>query len=50
MKKQIKKLTLVKERISTLVAMNVTGGKLPKPKTVETGPPRGPLTLLIEGC
>jgi len=51
MKKQLKKLDLVKERISTLNALNVTGGKAPdNGGDSPAGPPQGPQTFMAEGC
>ncbi|WP_046755088.1 hypothetical protein [Kordia jejudonensis] len=51
MKKQIKKLTLVKERISTLDAANALGGAAPNNgNDAPVGPDKGPVTFLHEGC
>ena len=50
MKKQVKKLTLMKERISTL-KVNIVGGAAPNNGSDEpVGPDRGDVTFLHEGC
>jgi hypothetical protein len=51
MKKQIKKLTLVREKVSTLNAANVLGGRAPaNGGNDQAGPDKGPVTFLHEGC
>lgn len=51
MKKQIKKLTLVKERVSVLDASSLLGGKAPdNGDDAPVGPDKGPVTFLHEGC
>jgi hypothetical protein len=51
MKKQVKKLTLVKERISKLDAMRVSGGAAPNNGGIPVAPPaKEPITFLYEGC
>jgi hypothetical protein len=51
MKKQIKKLTLLKEKVSILNAAQVVGGIAPDDGgDVPAGPPQGPATFLREGC
>jgi hypothetical protein len=51
MKKQIKKLTLLKEKVSTLDAANASGGRAPNNGGDQPmGPDKGPVTFLHEGC
>ncbi len=51
MKKQIKKLTLVKERVSVLDASDLLGGRAPdNGSDTPAGPDKGPVTFLHEGC
>jgi len=51
MKKQVKKLTLVKERISTLDASSINGGALPNNGGNAPNPTgHKPVTFLREGC